>query len=229
MQAAPTVAGPDYDAHGNYANNGDLHRSGEKFDDLIPRMLEHLHATFPEYRFAPERKVYSGGRSLTMNVVSGPKGLEARDAAEDFLRRVKAEMDRFDRSQGNVYSDYHSSSFLCFAEIDRRYHAQHAEIVAGTEVASTMTLSAFKKAMKVGDRIVLESSNQAYSQGMIGVEREVIEARSGDFITHSQGGRKIYFDYPKAAAFACDGTRFRISDARAEQPDGYRLYRWIRA
>lgn len=227
MQAA-AATNPGIDAHGNYANNGDLHRHGETFDNMVPRMLTHLRTVFPEYDFAPKREIYSGGRSLTMSLISGPAGLGGREAGEAFLLKVKAEMDRFDRSQGNVHSDYHSGSFFGFAKIDPRYHAQHAEIIEGTEVEPTMTLAAFKRTIKVGDKIVLEASNQTYSQKMIGIEREIVEARSGDFITQGADGRKIYFDYPKAAAFACDGKRFRLSDASERQPDGFRLYRWIR-
>ena len=115
MQAAATNTGMD--ARGNYRNDGDLHRPGEKLDDLVPRMLAHLRSTFPGYDFAPERKVYTGGRSVTMNVIDGPAGLSDREAGEAFLKKVKTEMDRFDRSQGNVLSDYHSGSFFGFARV----------------------------------------------------------------------------------------------------------------
>lgn len=226
MQVATTTN--DMDARGNYRNDGDLHRAGEKFDDLIPRMLAHLRAIFPEYDFTPHRAVYSGGRSVTMNVISGPAGLSERDAGNAFLQKVKTEMDRFDRSQGNVYSDYHNGSFFGFAKIDPRYHAQHAQIVKGTDVDPTMTLAAFKRTIKAGDTIVLEATNNPYSQKMIGIERKVMQVRSGDFITEGLDGRKIYFDFPKAAAFACDGERLRLTDAGEQNPDGYRLYRWTR-
>ena len=91
-----------------------------------------------------------------------------------------------------------------------------------------MTLAAFKRALKVGDTIVLESTNNPYSQKMVGIERKVAQVRSGDFITEGSDGRKIYFDFPKAAAFSCDGERFRLTDATEHNPDGYRLYRWTR-
>ena len=118
---------------------------------------------------------------------------------------------------------------VIFAKIDQRYHAQHAKILEGTDVEPKMTLAAFKRTLKVGDTIVLESTNNPYSQKMVGIERKVVQVRSGDFITEGADGRKIYFDFPKAAAFACDGERFRLADATEQNPDGYRLYRWARS
>ena len=217
------------DAHGNYDNKGDLHRPGEKFDDLVPRVLAHLRQTFPGYEFSPERRVFAGGRSLTMHVIAGPEGLGDRESGETFIAKVRVEMDRFDHSRGNALSDYDNRSFFSFAKIDQRYHAQHAKIPEGTDVEPKMTLAAFKRTLKVGDTIVLESTNNPYSQKMVGIERKVVQVRSGDFITEGADGRKIYFDFPKAAAFACDGKRFRLADATEHNPDGYRLYRWTRS
>lgn len=226
MQAAATY--PGMDERGNYNDKGDFHRPGESLDDLVPRMLAHLRHTFPEYEFSPERRMFAGGRSITMHVISGPEGLSDSEAGEAFTARVRAEMERFDHSHGNALNDYAKQSFFGFAKIDQRYHAQHAKIPEGTDVEPKMTLAAFKRTIKAGDTIVLESTNNPYSQKMIGIEREVVQVRSGDFITHGADGRKIYCDFPKAAAFACDGQRFRMTDASEHDPDGYRLYRWNR-
>lgn len=227
MQAAATNTGMD--AQGNYNDKGDLHRPGENFDDLVPRMLTHLRQTFPEYDFSPERRVFAGGRSITMHVINGPSGLSNKEAGEAFITRVRSEMGRFNHSYGNAFNDYAKQSFFSFAKIDQRYHAQHAQVVEGTDVEPKMTLAAFKRTLKVGDTIVLESTNNPHSQKMVGIERKVVQVRSGDFITEGSDGRKIYFDFPKAATFACDGERFRLTDATEHNPDGYRLYRWIRS
>jgi hypothetical protein len=223
------LADDGLDAHGNYSSDGDLYRPGERLDDLVPRMLAHLRAAFPQYDFAPARSAHAHGRSITMNVIDGPPGLDSRDAEEAFKASVLKEMHRFDRSRGNVMSDYGISSFSAFAYVDARYHARHAEVATGTEVASRMSLAAFKRTIKAGDRIVLESTDSPYAktQAAIGMEREVIQVRSSDFIV-MQDGQKIFFDFPKAAAFSCDGERFRISDAYAGEAARYRLYRWIR-
>lgn len=223
------VAKDTSDDHGNYSHEGDMYRPGEMLDDLVPRMLTHLHATFEGYGFSPSREIFAGGRSVLVKIVSGPAGLADRDAEEAFKDLVMQQMRRFDRSNGNVLSDYHSCSVYLSVRVDPRYHAQHAVIAEGTEVAKTMSVSEFRRTIKAGDRIVLESTDNEYARtrGAIGVEREVSQVRSGDFIVN-EAGKKVYFDFPKAAAFACDGERFRITDARVGKPGGYRLYRWIR-
>lgn len=217
------------DPHGNYKNNGDLYRPNEELESVSARIVLHLKRVFPEYEFASERKTFSGGRSITVKVISGPDTLTNEDEAKKFLKQISQEMKRFDNANGNIYSDYHSCTFFGHAEIDRRYHAQHAVIIEGTEVEPKMTISAFRKALKEGDTIVLEASNQTYSQRMLGIERKVIQVRSKDFITQGEDGRKIYFDLPPASAFACDGEKFRINDARENSPNGFRLYRWNRS
>lgn len=216
------------DANGNWSNHGDLHRPRELLESLVPRMLDHLARTFPEYGFSPKRNSYSMGRSIYMYVISGPDGLQDEAAAAAFKAQVLKEMHRFDKGQGNVLSDYSYSSFIAFAEIDPRYYAQHAVVVAGTEVASRMSLAEFKRTIKAGDTIVLESTTNQHTMSFLGMERKVAKVRSGDFITRDDD-RNVYFDFPKANAFACDGDRFRITRATADDPTGYSLYRWIRA
>lgn len=220
----------DLDAHGNYVHEGDLHLPGESLDDLVPRMLAHLHLTFEGYGFSPSRETFAGGRSVLIKIVSGPAGLDDRAAEEAFREAVLKEMRRFDLSNGNVLSDYHRCSVFLSVRVDGRYHAQHAVVAEGTHVDRRMSVTEFRRTIRAGDRIVLESTDNEYvlSRGAVGVEREVVQVRTGDFIVE-EAGRKIHFDFPKAAAFACDGHRFRISDARAGRPAGYRLYRWIRS
>lgn len=222
---------PTQDENGNYNDHGNLHQPGETLDSLVPRMLAHLERTFPGYKFSPARDTFAGGRSIKMSLISGPAGLTDREAGDRFLEKVRREMARFDRSQGNIYSDYHSCSFYADAKIDPRYHAEHAEVIEGTEVQSKMTLAAFKRTIKAGDKIILEATNSPYAQKNVGIEREIIKTRSQDFITaaNAEGTGKVYCNYPSAKAFACDGERFRISDASEHDPNGFRLYRWIRS
>lgn len=218
------------DPSGNYSHEGDFYRPGEKLDDLVPRMLAHLSQAFPDYGFSPSRDVFAGGRSILVKIVSGPAGLNDEGAENAFKDLVLKEMRRFERSNGNILSDYHSCSAFLSVRVDGRYHAQHAVIAEGTEVEKRMSVSEFRRTIKVGDRIVLESTDSEYAnaRGAVGTERPVVQVRSGDFIV-AEGEKKVYFEFPKAAAFACDGERFRVTDARAGKPGGYRLYRWIRA
>lgn len=218
------------DPYGNYSHHGDLYRAGEKLDDLVPRMLARLHEAFPGYGFSPSRDVFAGGRSVLVKIVSGPAGLDDGPAEEAFKDLVLKEMRRFERSNGNVLSDHHSCSAFLSVRVDGRYHAQHAVIADGTGIEKRMSVSEFRRTIRAGDRIVLESTDSEYAKtrGAVGIERPVVQVRSGDFIV-AEGDKKIYFDFPKAAAFACDGERFRITDARTGRPGGYRLYRWIRS
>jgi len=199
-------------------------------DSLVPRMVEHLKATFPEYGFSPKRDTHAMGRTIHMNVTSGPTGLQDEAVANAFKERVVNEMNRFDRGQGNVLSDYSSATFNAFAYIDPRYYAEHAVVVEGSEVASRMSLAEFKRTIKAGDEVVLESTSSQYaiSQGFVGLRRTITKVRSGDFIT-TKDGKNVYFDFPKANAFTCDGVRFRITRATADDPAGYGVYLWIRS
>lgn len=224
-----TAAQDGTDEYGNYSNKGDMYRAGERLDDLVPRVVDHLHSTFPQYGFSPSRDTFAGGRSLLIKVIAGPAGLDDRESEDAFRDKVLGEMKRFEVSSGNVLGDHHNCNIYLSVRIDPRYHAQHAQIAEGTAVEKRMSVSEFRRTIKAGDRVVLESTDSEYanSRGAVGMERVVVQVRSGDFIVE-EGGKKVYFDFPKAAAFACDGERFRISDARAGKPGGYRLYRWVR-
>lgn len=229
VKQAETRSAP-LDDHGNYSHIGDLYRAGETLDDMVPRMLEHMRASFPGYDFTPSRDSFALGRSVLMKLVSGPAGIADRADEDAFTQRMLEQMKRFETSQGNVYSDYHNCSVYLSARVDARYHAQHAVVAEGSDVERRMSLAEFRRTIKVGDRIVLLSTDSSFerTRASIGIERPVIQVRSGDFIVGA-ADRKVHFDFPKAAAFACDGERFRISDARAGNPAGYRLYQWIRS
>jgi hypothetical protein len=224
--AATTTAG----ASGGVGPRGaDLPRRAEGFDSLVPRLVAHLHETFPGYGFSPVRHCFAHGRSILINVTAGPAGLDDETAAEAFKTRVIAEMRSLDQCQEDATGGRRSRSFFPNVRIDGRYYASHAVAAAGTEVERRMSLAEFRRTIKPGDRVVLESTDgeHARASGNVGVERAVLQVRSGDMIIATNGGRS-HFDFPRAAAFACDGKRFRVSDARAGRPNAYRLYRWIR-
>lgn len=221
----------DFNQSGEYSHLGDLYRPDEKFEDMVPRLMDQIHKAFPDYGFSKEVKLFSGGRSLTVYVISGPEGLSDINTRDTFLEKVKKETERFQKSQGNVLSDYHFTNYYTHVEVDNRYFAQHAVIAEGTEVKSTMTMAAFKRTIKVGDTIILEASSFERQAKMIDVKRKVLEVKSTCFITSKDetGEGKVYFDFPKASEFACDGEKIRISSATSYEPNGFRLYRWIRS
>ena len=216
------------DAFGNYANDGDLYQANESLASLVSRITGHLKSTFPEYGFSPQRSSFAGGRSIQINVISGPEGLGDGKVREAFTAKVLREMKRFEKSQGNVFSDWHSSNYSPHVKVDARYYAQHSSAPADQKVEKKMSLAEFKRTLKPRDRIILRDTTNEYSKKFLGIEREISEVRSGDFIIGT-GQEKSYFNFPKSAAFACDGERFCVSDASENNPDAYRLYQWIRS
>lgn len=214
------------DERGNYNEHGDLHVQGEKFETLVPRIKTHLHQTFSDYKFAIERETFAGGRKLRIKIISGPEGLADQQVRDDLLARVKKQVERFNRSNGNIYQDSSFTSFYNDVTVDGRYYSDHADVSEETNISRTMKLAAFKKKIKAGDKITLISTNNKFSKRLLNVEREIFKVRSADMIIIDDQGKKSYFPFPRAAEFACDGEKIRVCDADEYNPDAYRLYSW---
>lgn len=209
---------------GYFRYTGDLHRPRESLDELIARIKDHLARRYAGHAFGIRRSTFAGGRSITVEMTKGPVELTDKDLRDAFLKEVRDQVRRFGREESHALSDYSSVSFYDDIRVAPEFLASHAPRDPATDVASTMSLAQFKKTLKTGDTITLVATDNPNHKAL-GIPRKVVEIRSKDFIVEP----KSYCEFPKAAKFACDGQRFRISDASEYNPTGYRLYEWTRS
>lgn len=220
----PLYSDTKMDDNGYFRYAGDLYRSRESLDDLIDRIKSHLARHYPDHQFGMRRSTFAGGCSITVTMNGGPAELMDADKRQEFFKDVRNQVKRFGREESHPISDYMSVSFYEHIEVGSQFLTAHAPRDAATEVEPKMSMAQFKKTLKIGDTITLVSTGMANHKAL-GIPRKVIEIRSKDFIVEP----KSYCDFPKAANFACDGSRFRISDANQYDPTAYRLYEWIRS
>jgi hypothetical protein len=211
----------EHDAYGNFHYAGDLHHPGEATADLARRIEAHLVRHFPRARFAVKSRSYAGGRTIEAEILDADAELTKREDQEAFMTLVRDQMQRFGVTRANICQDYHSATFCCLVKIDPAYWAA----LAGrgerrNPVEPRMSLAAFKRQLKPGDRLKLLHASAGSS--VLGVTRTVTAVRSADIIIDGT----TYMNFPRASAFACDGRYVRIATGHERDADSHRLYEW---
>lgn len=230
MTDVPTPGAParlysqtPFDERGNFHYQGDLYRPTDQLPTLAARITQHLAAHFPDTRFAISTEKFARGRKITAEILDTPTDLTSRDAQNAIFVAVRDQMERFGFTRSNIYQDYHSCSFFCEARVGRAYWSALARrLGAKNPVQGTVSLAAFKKQVKPGDRLRLLDAPAGHRS--LGTTRAIIKVRSGDVILEGRS----YLSFPRASAFACDGTLVRISIGSEYEPDAHLLYEWQR-
>jgi len=210
------------DCRGNFHYQGDLYEPKEATPALAARIDQHLRDHFPDMRFATRTERFSMGRKITAEVLDCPADLTDRDAQNTFIISVRDEMERFGFSRSNALQDYFSTSFYADVRIGRAYWAALANRRGRKNpVDAVVSLAAFKKRVKPGDQLKLIDAPTGHRA--LGTTRTIISVRSGDLIFEG----KVYLEFPRASAFACDGRYVRVAVGQEHDPDADLLYEWL--
>lgn len=226
IQDAPDTAARLYsqtpfDERGNFHYQGDLYKPGEQLSVLAARIDRHLVAHFPTTKFAITTQKFAGGRKITAEIIDTPSDLSPREAQAAFFEQVRDQMERFGFTNSNIYQDFHNCSFFCEARVGQAYWSALARRRgARNPVEATLSLAAFKKRVKAGDSLKLVDAPEGHRS--LGTTRAITKVRSGDLILEGQS----YLSFPRASAFACNGTLVRISIGSEHDPDAHLLYEW---
>ncbi|NMN06749.1 MULTISPECIES: hypothetical protein [unclassified Novosphingobium] len=213
----------NHDERGNFHYQGDLYRAGDNLATLAARIEGHLKAKFPATSFAIRTEKFAGGRKITAEILDTPTDLTPRDAQNSFFVEVRDQMERFGFTRSNLLQDFHTCSFYCEACISQAYWAaQAARCGAKNPVQAKVTLAAFKKQVRAGDRLKLIDAPAGHRA--LGTTRAIAQVRSGDMILEGRS----YLTFPRASAFACDGKFVRISIGSEYDPGAHLLYEWLR-
>ncbi|WP_334183856.1 hypothetical protein [Novosphingobium sp.] len=211
----------DYDERGNFQYQGDLYRSGEDLPSLASRIGRHLAEQFTLTRIAISTSKFAGGRKVTAEILDTASDLTERDRQNAFIIEVRDQMERFGFTCANALQGFHSCSFFCEARIGRAYWAALAKRRGPRNpVEALVSLAAFKKRVKPGDTLKLIDAPAGHRS--LGTTRMITKVRSGDLILEGRS----HLDFPRAAAFACDGKLVRISIGSDHDPDAHLLYEW---
>ena len=120
--------------------------------------------------------------------------------------------------------DFWSCSFYSEARIGQAYWTALAKRQGiRNPVDTVLSLAAFKKRVKAGDRLRLLDAPSGHR--LLGTTRDITKVRSGDLILEGRS----YLSFPRASAFACDGRLIRIAIGSQYGPDDHLLYEWLRA
>lgn len=225
--SAPAKASPrlysqtDHDDRGNFNYEGDLYRPADDLPTLCRRIEAHLASQFPEIRFGIHSQRFSGGRKIIADVLDAAEDLTTREAQEEFIVRVRDQIERFGYARSNFYQDYMAVSFYNEVRIDPAYWAAlAARRGKANPVDNLVSLASFKKRLKPGDSLTL--LHASYQHRALGTARKVMQIRSKDFVFEGRS----YCDFPRAANFACDGRLVRIAVGNEHEPDAHLLYEW---
>ena len=212
-----------FDERGNFHYEGDLYRTGDNLATLATRIEAHLRTKFPDTRFAIKTEKFARGRKIIAEILDTPADLTERDAQNAFFVAVRDQMERFGSTRSNLLQDFHTCSFYCEARIGQAYWAALAcRRGAKNPVEAKVSLAAFKKQVRAGDRLKLVDAPARHRS--LGMTRVITQVRSGDLILEG----RTYLSFPRAAAFACDGKLLRISIGSEYEPDAHLLYEWQR-
>jgi len=210
------------DCRGNFHYHGDLYEPKEATSALAARIDRHLRDHFPDMRFAVRTETFSMGRKITAEVLDCPADLTARETQNAFIISVRDQMGRFGFTRSNALQDYFSASFYADVQIGRAYWAALANRRGRRNPVDTVvSLAAFKKRIKPGDRLKLIDAPGGHRA--LGATRTVASLRSGDLIFEG----KAYLEFPRASAFACDGRYVRVAIGQEHDPDAHLLYEWL--
>jgi hypothetical protein len=231
MTDAPAPGAPmrlysqtDHDERGNFHYEGDLYRAGEALASLAARIEHHLAQYFAEATFTIRTEKFSGGRKIIAEVLDTPVDLTGRDAQNAFIVEVRDQMERFGFTRTNPLQDFWACSFYCEVRIGQAYWAALAKRRGiRNPVDTVISLAAFKKRVKAGDRLKLVDAPAGHR--LLGTTREITKVRSGDLILEGRS----YLSFPRASAFACDGRLVRIAIGSEYGPDDHLLYEWQQA
>ncbi|WP_428981625.1 hypothetical protein [Novosphingobium album (ex Liu et al. 2023)] len=148
--------------------------------------------------------------------------LTSREAQETMIVKIRDQMERFGFTRTNPLQDFWSFSFYCEVRIGQPYWAVLARRQGmGNAVDPFMSLAAFKKQVKAGDRLKLIHGP---GHNRLGLTRAIVQVRSNDLILEGRS----YLTLPRASGFACDGKFVRIANGSEYEPDAHLLYEWIR-
>jgi len=213
----------DHDERGNFHYEGDLYRPREPFATLARRIEDHLTVNFNDMRVALSTKTFSGGRSITVEILDCPTDLSDRETRDAMIIAVRDQIERFGFTRANPLQDYHSCSFYTHVNVGRAYWSALAErrgVKSGVD--ALVSLAAFKRQVKPGDQMKLAGA-PGWNK-MIGTTRTIIAVRSKDLVLEGPS----YLDFPRVAQFACDGKLVRIAIGTEHDRHAYLLYHWIR-
>lgn len=211
----------DHDERGNFHYEGDLHCPADDLPVLCRRIERHLASHFPEVRFAIHSQRFSGGRKMIAEVLDATEDLTTREAQDEFITRVRDQIERFGYCRSNFYQDFMAVSFYNEVRIAPAYWAAlAARRGQANPVDNLVSLASFKKRLKPGDNLTL--LHAPYQHRALGTARKVIQIRSKDFMFEGRS----YCDFPRASNFACDGRLVRIAVGNEHEPDAHILYEW---
>jgi hypothetical protein len=213
----------EHDERGNFHYEGDLYRAGEALPPLASRIERHLAEHFSTAIFAIRTEKFAGGRKVIAEILDTPTDLTGRDAQNAFIVEMRDQMERFGFTRTNPLQDFWSCSFYCDVRIGQAYWAALAKRQGNRNPVDTViSLAAFKKRVKAGDRLKLIDAPTGHR--LLGTNREITKVRSGDLILEGRS----YLSFPRASAFACDGRLIRIAIGSEYGPDDHLLYEWTR-
>jgi hypothetical protein len=214
----------DHDDRGNFHYEGDLYRPADDLLALGRRIEQHLASAFPEVRFVIRSQRFTGGRKIIADVLDAAEDLTTREAQEEFIVRVRDQIERFGYARSNVYQDFMAVSFYNEVRIGPAYWAAlAARRGTANPVENLVSLASFRKRLKPGDALTL--LHAPYRHRALGMVRKVTLIRSKDFVFEGCS----YCDFPRAANFACDGRLVRIAIGNEHEPDAHLLYEWLPA
>jgi hypothetical protein len=214
----------EYDERGNFHYEGDLYRAGEALPSLASRIERHLTQHFTGPAFAIRTEKFAGGRKVIVEILDSPADLTGRDAQNAFIVEVRDQMERFGFTRTNPLQDFWSCSFYGEVRIGQAYWSALAKRRGiRNPVDPVISLAAFKKRIKAGDRLKLIDAPAGHR--LLGTTREITQVRSGDLILEGRS----YLSFPRASSFACDGRFVRIAIGSEYGPDDHLLYEWQKA
>lgn len=220
--APPLYSQTQHDERGNFAYVGDLRRDREPLTDLCQRIDRHLATFFPETKFSVRGERFAGGRKVTVELLDASADLSDGPARKASALTVRDQVERFGSIRSNFYQDYVSCSFYSEVRIGTAYWAAlAARRGPANPVKARVSLAAFKRRLKVGDRLKLIDAPAGHRH--LGTARKVVAVRSADLILEGPS----YLNFPRASGFACDGRRVRISIGNEYEPDRHLLYEWL--
>ena len=231
MTSSTTVEAParlysetTHDERGNFHYEGDLYRAGEALPALCARIERHLLGLVTGATVSVRGESFAGGRKVIVEVLDVPTDLSAEGPRRTFETMLSDQVERFGYCRSNFYQDFMAVAFYNEVRIGRAYWAAlAARRGTANPVKPLMSLAAFKRKLKPGDSLKLIAAPEGHRA--LGTTRTVVAVRSADLIFEG----KVYLDFPRAAAFACDGRLVRIAIGHGHDPDAHLLYEWYPA
>lgn len=210
-----------HDERGNFHYEGDLFRQGEALPALCGRIERHLGVHVAGAAFSVRGESFAGGRKVVVELLDAPTNLTDESDRRAFEEMLRDQIERFGFTRSNFYQDFMACAFYSEVRIGRAYWAAlAARRGPANPVEPLVSLAAFKRRLKPGDTLKLIAAPEGHRA--LGTTRKVMAVRSADLIFEG----KVYLDFPRASAFACDGRLVRIANGHERDPDAHLLYEW---